>query len=856
MQKNEPVSILLVDDHDENLIALEAILARDDYNLVKCTSGKQALKLLLEHEFAVVLLDVMMPDIDGFELATLLRRRRKTRYTPIIFLTAIAKDAKYVTRGYDVGAVDYISKPLEPAIVSAKVQVFVELFRLNRQLAQQAVLLRESEAREKELQILKIKEISDRRYRKLAESIPQIVWRASVRGEIEYFGPQWREFDATPEVEIESSHEGWSFYRFAFHPEDFLRFSEIWEQSLISGEAFECQCRLKKLNTYNYRWYLCRAVPERDADGNIIAWLGTWTDIHTQKEAEERESFLAQAGKTLASSLDYMTILKSVAKLLVPKIADWCVIDVKDMLGKFRRLKVVHADPSCQHLTNVMKSIPIDDVLGGDGGYLVFDSGAPVLLPHVTADILNDLAPTPEYLALLQQLGIRSLISAPIAVRGQVIGAMTLVSSNVNQSFEDSDVNLVVELSRHVALAIDNARLYKIAQDSNRLKDEFLATVSHELRTPLSAVLGWADLLLENQYDEDTSHCLETIRRNAKSLAILVEDLLDVSRIISGKILLNIQKTELAPLIRAAVDSVLPAANSKEITLTCDVAPDLVEMMVDPARLQQIAWNLVSNAIKFTPRGGHVEVSLHKDQDNHVVLSVRDDGVGLQADFIPRIFERFIQVDGTTTREYGGLGLGLAIVRHLVELHGGQVMAESDGPNLGSTFTVTIPYRPNREAGEKVISSADSANMEQADKRLPSLNGLMVLVVDDQEDSRTLIGAVLNRHGATVNKAESVKEAIDLCRSRRPDVILSDIGMPHQDGYDLLHEVRRIEEEEGFAHVPMAAITAHVGRSSRNKVIAAGFDAYLAKPVKFNELVKSVATLAGHGTGSEGIEYH
>lgn len=844
----DKVSILLVDDHEENLIALEAILAHPDYDLVKCTSGQEALKKLLHHDFAVVLLDVMMPDIDGFELASLLRKREQTKNTPIIFLTALAKEISYVYRGYSVGAVDYISKPLEPAIVIAKVHIFVELFKKNKLVEYQAKMLRDAEAREHELRIERVKQQSEIRYRHLAESIPQIVWRANELGHLEYFSPQWREFDTSNLDEVETSDEGWEFYRFAFHPEDFAKFNEEWQARLKMPEPFEFECRLKKLNSTGHRWHLCRAKPEIEANGNVVAWLGTWTDIHNQKVAEARKGFLAQAGKVLGSSLDYYAILRRIVDLIVPEVADWCAIDIKDGQGKLRRIELTHADPSKAGAIAKLKDLPLDDSKYPTGKTLVFNQSEPTLISYISPIEVGRFSDDESYQDLLTTLGCRSLISVPIEVRGQNIGAMTLVVGEGHRLYDESDLQLAVELSRHAGLAIDNARLYTIAQDSNRLKDEFLATVSHELRTPLSAVLGWTDLLLDNQYDEDTVRCLETIRRNAKSLATLVEDLLDVSRIITGKIMLNMQSTEIAPLIQAAIDTVQPAANSKEIDISYHVDDEVESLTIDPSRVQQIAWNLISNAIKFTPRGGNVTVKLMNDGDGNIVLVVKDDGIGLKPDFIPHAFERFIQADGTTTRQFGGLGLGLAIVRHLVELHGGSVRAESDGLDLGSTFTVTFPINAKSVGeGKKMDDLGVHAN-DVANSLEPSLKGVNVLIVDDQEDSRTLISAVLTRYGATVDNAASVQEAVDTCKVRRPDVILSDIGMPQQDGFDFLDQMRHLEAHEGMPHIPMAAITAHVGKASQNKVISAGFDAYLAKPVRFNELIKSVAVLAGQRT--------
>ena len=334
------------------------------------------------------------------------------------------------------------------------------------------------------------------------------------------------------------------------------------------------------------------------------------------------------------------------------------------------------------------------------------------------------------------------------------------------------------------------------AEEANRTKDEFLATLSHELRTPLTAMLGWTRMLRTRELDETTSaHALETIERNVRAQAQLIEDLLDVSRIITGKLRLDVSPVELMPVIEAALDSVRPAADAKLIQLQTTLDPLTGPVSGDPSRLQQVVWNLVSNAVKFTTRGGRVEVRLER-VESHVEITVSDTGQGISQEFLPYVFERFRQADSSTTRVHGGLGLGLAIVRHLVELHGGSVHVESQGVGLGSTFKVQLPVTSVKELDAELMQREGGTAADPLECP-PTLDDLHVLVVDDEEDARILLRTVLEKCGASVTAVTNVSEAIDALRERKPDILISDIGMPGEDGYDLIRWVRQLREVQG-----------------------------------------------------------
>jgi signal transduction histidine kinase/CheY-like chemotaxis protein len=400
------------------------------------------------------------------------------------------------------------------------------------------------------------------------------------------------------------------------------------------------------------------------------------------------------------------------------------------------------------------------------------------------------------------------------------------------------------ERFRVSADAAETAR--REAESASRSKDEFLATVSHELRTPLNAILGWAQLLLTSDVDvEKTRRGLETIARNAKLQAQLIDDLLDVSRIISGKMRLDVRALDLVPVVDAALEAIRPAAEAKQIRLRRVLDPLAGPVAGDPARLQQVVWNLLSNAVKFTPKEGLVEVRLER-VNSHVEIIVADNGPGIAPDFLPHVFDRFRQSDASTTRRQGGLGLGLAIVRHLVELHGGTVRAKSPGEGHGSTFVVLLPLsivHMTSADGQRVHPRAEADGPDCEDDATLNLKGIRVLVVDDEPDARETMQQILEHCDAEVRTAASAAEGLQALQEWQPHVLLSDIGMPGEDGYGLIRQVRALPPERG-GRTPAAALTAFARGEDRRRALMAGFQMHVAKPVEVNELAAVVASLA------------
>jgi len=650
-------SILLVDDSPANLLALEAVLAPLKLRLVRASSGAEALRHLLKEDFALVLLDVQMPTMDGFETALAMKGRPRTAEIPVVFITALSREAVHVFKGYECGALDYILKPFDPAILKAKVAVFVELYTRGETIKDQTKLLHQSETAARERR-------NEQRYQGLTDSMPLIVCATHADGTVRYVNRagsaySWLSSDKTnPFVDALS-----------LHPDDVAVATATWKSALATGAAFESQVRLRRNADGAHRWHLARGVAERNEHGAIDGWIVTATDIEAQKHTEQA------------------------------------------------------------------------------------------------------------------------------------------------------------------------------AEAASRMKDEFLANLSHELRTPLSAIIGWARMLRSKLLEPERAElALETIERNAILQSGLIEDLLDVSSIISGKLRLTPQRIDGIAAMSAAVDGVRPAADAKGVVLDFVSAAPATEISADPTRLHQIVSNLVTNAVKFTPKGGHVGVLVAR-ADQTLELTVTDSGAGIPLDFLPYAFDRFRQADNTSTRSHPGLGLGLGIVRHLVELHGGHVTAESAGPGLGATFRVSLPVH---------LSSTDVTKPEwcsgteaEVKPRLGArrLDGLSILFVDDNADLRELTTEILESCGAAVIATDSVSSALAALTTNPVHVLVSDIGLPDEDGYALIRKVRALASD--CSRVPAIAVSGFSGPEHGRRALAEGFTTFLPKPVDPTALVDLVASLAG-----------
>lgn len=564
-------------------------------------------------------------------------------------------------------------------------------------------------------------------------------------------------------------------------------------------------------------WVEVRSA-HRMINGTLIS-RGVTMDVTERKRAEQRNAFLAEATGVLSSSLDYERTLSQIADLTVARFADRCVIDVSED-GAVSRIAFASRASEAKQVENDFEL-----------SRRVIETNTPVLMRELDGVLHGGLE-------------CESLMVVPLAAAGRVLGAISIFSADPARRYDENDLALAVELGRRGGYAIDNARLYREAQAANRSKDEFLATLSHELRTPMTAALGWASLLrLADTPPETFDLAIETIERSMRAQAKLIDDIFDVSRIVTGKLQLQVAPVDLQHVIQAAVETIQPNINAKSLRL--ELAYDAINetLVGDAARLQQVIWNLLSNAVKFTPAGGTIRIAVTSSQ-GEVRVAISDSGQGIPKHLLPVVFERFRQGDSSATRAHGGLGLGLAIVKSIVELHGGSVTAESAGEGRGAVFTVVLPVSRLHDASGLAASRSDTSAV--------SLTGVNVLVVEDDDDTRMMLARALEQHGASVTAVCSAPTALDALRRQPAHVIISDIAMPGEDGCSLMMKIRD-GAVESCRNVPAIAITAFVRPEDRRRILAAGFHHHIEKPVDAIDMLHAVRNIVGINGVQSGV---
>ncbi len=592
-----------------------------------------------------------------------------------------------------------------------------------------------------------------------------------------------------------------------------------------SGEHLSEELRLVRADGKKVS-VICSVSLVRDAHGALDYLLIAVQDISDRKRADDALRFVTVASAALSSSLEIKDVVEAAGALAVPDLGEFCAIYVCQPSGALERVLLKVVDERGQQLADALQS-QYPAVLAGE-------LGAAAALRTAAIRVLNLDGPEPfaaaagpaERLALWRSLELRAAMVAPLITAGRQRGAL-VVGSRSPHRYDELDREVAHEFASRLAVALDNARLYREAQEANRLKDEFLAIVSHELRTPLTSILGWAWLMNSPALDRAAlMRGASVIRRSGQVLSQIIDDLLDVSRIIAGKMEMVPLPTDLSQVVETALEAVRPQAQEKGIDLQLHREPGLPSVRGDAKRLHQVVWNLVVNAVKFTPSGGRVEVALTR-AGAMAQLSVKDTGRGILPEFLPYVFERFRQADSSTTRAFGGLGLGLTIVHSLVSMHGGNVKANSAGEGAGSTFVVQLP-----------LASELPAGVRQLPQRRTRLEGIKLLLVDDDADGRELMSELLRGQGAQIWSAATASDALAHLDRETPDLVLTDLAMPQKDGFALLRDIRR----RGLK-VKCAALTALARPEDRTRALEEGFLGYYVKPVDFDTFLDSVARL-------------
>ena len=577
------------------------------------------------------------------------------------------------------------------------------------------------------------------------------------------------------------------------------------------------------------------AAPLVDDEGQPRGAVAVVLDVTERRMVEQEHRLLADASRVLSSSLEYETTLAELAAIVLPMLGDYCAVDILRENGSFARVAFVVRIPEMQEIAAALRNYPPRMSVDSPAMQAI-RAGEPLAVNEIAAQLIDRAAQSPEHRQLLERFGAHALILAPLRARGRTLGLLTVGTLSATRKYGARDVALTADIASRAGLALDNALLYEEAQEANRLKEEFLATLSHELRTPLNALLGWTQMLNSTALDDASRRrALDSVQRNAQAQAVLINDLLDVSRVMTGKLRLDERPVDLQAVILAAVDALKPAVRAREIELGVSLSPVFGDIIGDPDRLQQVVWNLLSNAVKFTPPHGRVEVAVEQS-GGAVQVVVSDSGAGIDRAFLPQVFDRFWQGDSSTTRSHGGLGLGLAIVRHLVDLHGGTVTAESDGPGTGSRFIVTLPVRHT--------TSPAAAECAAEHASTPTLRGVRVLAVDDDQDSRELLLLILRAAGADVMVVGSGVTALAAVETFNPHVIVTDIAMPGMDGYLMAREIAARRS----APLPVIALSAYAGPEDIRRSADEGFALHLGKPADYERLVRTIADLSAANT--------
>ncbi|MBI3554887.1 MAG: response regulator [Deltaproteobacteria bacterium] len=697
----EKVNILLVDDRWENLVSLKAALDAPGYNLVKASSGREALAELLGMDFALILLDVQMPILNGFETAALIKQREKTRGIPIIFVTGVNTDEPFIFKGYDVGAVDYLIKPFDPSVLRSKVAVFADLYRKTEQIKRQAELLRESDRRKMNFEILCREQALDRKYRELVNGINDgIVWSADKQTlAISFVGPQITPIlDVTPERCLVDPDY---FWRLMF-PYDQAAFTEWVGGPEQKTSEFSCEHRVLGKND-SVLWFKTSVRTSCADMGGKSELRGLSVDITHLKEtqfalqkSEERFRLMADVGRIFSESLDIRVRLGMLATLVIPFLGDYCFFDLyTDDGANMQPITWRHSDASEQAvLTQVCEQAKS---WNEENGFVSMTAEGPILLSDVTDETLSNTALGPKHLELLRRLKPCSLIAVPLIAHEKLLGVFTLCCGSSGRHYTTEDFKLVQKLAQRASLALENALLYAQAQEAVRIREEFVSIASHELKTPLTSLKMQLQLLSriargavgkpDSELGTKVPQILAGSDRQMSRICKLVDELMDVTRIRSGKLTLDTESLDLSALVTETVQRFTDDLNEVGCALSIDV-PTQLYVECDRLRIEQVLSNLLCNAMRYAPRTP-IRVALTCD-GSRVYLSVKDHGRGISETDQQRIFQRFER--GMPDASFGGLGLGLYIVRQILDAHRATIAIKS-APGQGATFVIELPLR-------------------------------------------------------------------------------------------------------------------------------------------------------------------
>jgi PAS domain S-box-containing protein len=677
-----PINILLVDDQPDSLVALKAILNSGDYHLLTASSGTEALQIALREKLAVILLDVVMPEMDGFEVAQHLKQVGRTRNIPILFLTAVATDVHQIYRAYEVGAVDYLIKPLDAEVVRKKVAVFVDLVRQREEIERQSLVLREAERRDYEVRLAQLRCAGDRRYRKLVEGIDHAIgWTADETLRLTFISRQAPQYLGYSMDQFLASN----FFETHLYPDDRDSVFAVFRRALAEGVDLVTNYRLQAADG-RVLWFHTGVSGDR-IDGGAPELHGISLDVTEIKRAEEMQKLLADVGGILSESLDYRTTFVNLARRVVPYLAHWCLIDEVVGPSDVREVAAAHVDSAQEVWVRGLERRQLHDRGAPAGIVNVIRTGRSEVyrdIPDMTwmADAIGT-----ERAERLRRIGNVSCMFVPLSVRHGVLGVMTFVSTASHRRFGPVDLAFAEEVCRRAAISMENAQLYAESQRANRAREELLAIVSHDLRNPLNSIVASAGMLQRAAPSPELAkRPIQIILSAAGRMERLISDLLDFAQINAGQLVVAQQTFEARSVVHDSLEMFKPLAAEKQVRLVSDVREEGLQLYCDRGRVLQILSNLLGNAIKFTPAAGSVTVRAER-AGRELTFAVSDTGPGISEEQFAHIWDRFWSVKKP---QITGVGLGLSIAKGLVEAHGGRIWAEST-VGAGSTFYFTLP---------------------------------------------------------------------------------------------------------------------------------------------------------------------
>ncbi len=834
MQSEERANILIVDDHPENLMALEAILVDLGENLMRATSGREALRCLLEDDFAVILLDVQMPGMDGFETARLIRERDKLRHTPIIFLTAMDKNDTSVFRGYSVGAVDYIFKPFAAEVLKAKVAVFIDLFKKTEEKNRQAELLRQTNR-----ELGKTNKAIGGLYKELEQKNKELYKeRDFIAAILETAGSFVVVVDREGHIlRFNRACERASGYAY----ED-IRERKIWDilvpaeerdavrdifARVYAGEyplASESSWVVRDGSWRNITWSTTALLDEHGEISHVIA---TGVDITERKQAEEE---IRNLNEDLEHRVQERTAqLQTINKDLEGEIAERRRVEqaLRESEGRFRRLAESN-----------MIGVQFSDL---DGNIIEANDAFLDLVGYrreqMVAGGLRWDALTPEEYRHLDEDAIRQLKESRVCtpyekeyIRPDGVRVPILIGRALLEGSQHTSVAFVIDLTdrKKTELELKNAK--EAAEAANHAKDQFLAVLSHELRTPLTPVLTTVQVLEEEpNLPEELRGWIEIIRNNVELEARLIDDLLDLTRITQGKLQLNLGTVDVHAVIGAVMDICDADLAAKHIAIDLDLSATSFHVRGDYARLQQVFWNLLKNSIKFTADRGMIRVRSF-NRDGHLGIEIEDSGIGIDPEVLPKIFDAFEQGGRSITRNFGGLGLGLAISKTLIDAHRGRISAASEGKDKGALFMVELLTCDPAAHGPDVVENTVATTGE-------GRSNIRILIVEDNNDTSQVMCHLLERRGYDVTAVRTMSHALEVAGAGGFDLLISDIGLPDGTGIELMRTLQRIRPIKGIA------VSGYGMEEDIRRSLDAGFAEHLTKPISFQRLAKAIQML-------------